>query len=314
MFRFFYVIVITALMPSCTYVPKENQKKGIEDAASTPDRMVAVFPYPEIPSVMETPEERSDFLLSHYWDKFDFSNEAIVDGRGAEQGFVDFVYLIGYTERGKERIRGYMKHFCLLMRRNSHAVYRFYQLAEDYLYNPNSGYADEKIYGIYLEELYKVLSGNPDMRVRIDERLNLINRNTCGTKAYDFFFLTFEGEKKSLYNYVPREKRILLLFYDPDCRGCKELIGRMSENDCLEQSVKKGELEVLAVCTGEDEGRWKESVSEMPIWWKVVWDITGVGANGIYDLKALPALYLLAEDKIVLMKDVSFDKLMTNVG
>lgn len=40
---------------------QREPEKGIEDAASTPDRMVAVFPYPEIPSVMETPEERSDF-------------------------------------------------------------------------------------------------------------------------------------------------------------------------------------------------------------------------------------------------------------
>lgn len=63
----------------------------------------------------------------------------------------------------------------------------------------------KKIYGIYLEELYKVLSGNPDMRERIDERLNLINRNTCGTKAYDFFFLTFEGEKNR-YITTYREK------------------------------------------------------------------------------------------------------------
>ncbi|MBR4845834.1 MAG: DUF5106 domain-containing protein, partial [Bacteroidaceae bacterium] len=53
------------------------------------------FPFPEIPISLQTPNERKEYLLLHYWNKFDFSNITLIQNRNiTEQGFVNFIALL----------------------------------------------------------------------------------------------------------------------------------------------------------------------------------------------------------------------------
>lgn len=53
---------------------------------------MATFKLPEIPVSINTPEARSDYLIRHYWDNFDFNDSlSISKPETAELFFVDFV-------------------------------------------------------------------------------------------------------------------------------------------------------------------------------------------------------------------------------
>ena len=54
------------------------------------------FPLPQIPATMTQPEERLSYLLQHFWDNYQFSDTTQVNQDLGEQGFADFVNLLGY--------------------------------------------------------------------------------------------------------------------------------------------------------------------------------------------------------------------------
>ena len=53
------------------------------------------FPFPKIPATLTEAEARKAFLLTHYWDQFDFTDTTLVNNRDVtEQGFVNFIALL----------------------------------------------------------------------------------------------------------------------------------------------------------------------------------------------------------------------------
>ena len=97
--------------------------------------------------------------------------------------------------------------------------------------------------------------------------------------------------------------RLLLFFYDADCPNCRRTLARMKQDDQLSQAVADGRLTVLAIYAEEDQERWKSTLSSLPEGWLVGSDRYTVQEQALYDLKALPSLYLLDADKNVLVKD-----------
>ena len=80
------------LLTSCQANPK--QADG-EQATQDTMTVQAHFPYPEISTLLTVSEDRKDYLLTHYWDCFDFADIALVSNRNmSEQGFVDFIALL----------------------------------------------------------------------------------------------------------------------------------------------------------------------------------------------------------------------------
>ena len=77
----------------------------------------------------------------------------------------------------------------------------------------------------------------------------------------------------------------------------------MKQDDQLSQAVADGRLTVLAIYAEEDQERWKSTLSSLPEGWLFGSDRYVVQEQALYDLKALPSLYLLDADKNVLVKD-----------
>ena len=74
-------------LPGCSgNSDKPRQENNVEVLTKT------AFELPEIPVSLNTPEGRSDYLIRHYWDNFDFTDTlSISNPEAAEQFFVDFV-------------------------------------------------------------------------------------------------------------------------------------------------------------------------------------------------------------------------------
>ena len=53
------------------------------------------FPYPSIPDSLREPHQRAQYLVSHYWDCYDFADTTLLHIQEiAELGFVNFVDLM----------------------------------------------------------------------------------------------------------------------------------------------------------------------------------------------------------------------------
>ena len=275
----------------------------------------ASFPFPEIPAMLTQPEERKAYLLEHYWDQFNFADTALVNNREVtEQGFVNQISLLADGATPEKVIRESLKNWCSRFMPEAQARLVMMQLADDYLYNPNSPFYNEGLYGVYLETMLEVLPEEDARRSSFDFKLRLLRRNKVGDKATDFSYYLPDGQKKSLVATSVRGNRLLLVFYDPECESCHEVLREMTADASLAEAVKAGRVTVLAVYTEGNQEAWRKGLADMPEGWIIGTDRQKVKEEALYDLKAMPSLYLLDGQKRVLLKDAPLGQIREVLG
>lgn len=268
------------------------------------------FPFPAIPEVLTSPDERKAYLLTHYWEQFDFADTTLVNNRDVtEQGFVNFIALLADGTTPEELTRESLENWCAGFVGKDHARRVLTQTADDYLFNPNSPFYNEGLYGMYLEALLGKLPQTDAMRSAYRFKLELVRRNNVGDKATDFTYYQPDGTRRTLATTPVKNDRLLLMFYDPECESCHEVLLQMAADTALAEAVRTGKLSVLAVYTEGNDAAWRKALPDMPEGWTVGTDREAVKTGALYDLKAMPSLYLLDGKKTVLLKDAAYEKI-----
>lgn len=288
---------------------------GSKNSSVTQDTMMVQkqvrFPFPAIPEVLTSPEDRKAYLLTYYWEQFDFADTTLVNNRDVtEQGFVNFIALLADGTTPEELTRESLENWCTGFVGQTHARKVLMRMADDYLYNPNSPFYNEALYGQYLEALLNTLPADDVRRSTFDFRLKLLKRNSVGQVATDFAYYLPGGERRTLAATPVKNNRLLLVFYDPECESCHAVLGQMAANRGLAEAVEAGKLSVLAVYTEGNDAAWRKALPDMPAGWMVGSDREAVKNGALYDLKAMPSLYLLDGQKRVLLKDAPFESIM----
>jgi hypothetical protein len=100
------------------------------------------FTYPNIPDSITIPKERANYLVKHYWEKFDFTKKLTDDNKKyTEQFFVDFISLFPHSNN--ESIKIGINNSMSLSSTNTDIYTFFSNLFEKYLFDKNSPQANE---------------------------------------------------------------------------------------------------------------------------------------------------------------------------
>lgn len=314
--RYTVFVVVLLLLSACGNT--SQQKQAETESASTAQPQAATdakFPFPEIPTMLTQPEERKAYLMAHYWDNFNFADTALVNNRNvAEQGAADYLAILADGTLTEEQVKGSLDGFCKGLEVQEHARKVFLQMMEDYLYNPNSPFHNEGLYALFLERMLKSEYVDEGRKSSLKFSLDLISRNCPGRVATDFVYFLPDGSKRSLAQTRAKNNRLLLVFYDPECPSCHETMLEMVADELLAEAVRAGKLTVLAVYTEGNQEVWKRTLSDLPQGWTVGSDREEVKLGALYDLKAMPSLYLLDGTKKVLLKDAPYAKIREEIA
>lgn len=246
------------------------------------------------------PEERILYLKEHYWDGFDFSDTlfiAAADTLAMLRTLRDYVVICSAPEDPPAIAR--------LMERASDSkamLTYFAALAERILHDPNSPLRSDGLYQPVLE----ALAGSPLLdrweRAAPERDLRLLRRNRPGTAASDFRYMDLAGRFGRLYDL--RADFTLLFFNNPDCGMCMRLRDELLASPLVGRLVREGRLAVLALYPDEDLDAWRAHARQIPPEWVYGCDPgQEISRRELYDLQAIPSLYLLDGDKRVLLKD-----------
>jgi hypothetical protein len=258
------------------------------------------FPYPQIPTMMIEPQQRATYLLMHYWDNVDFDDISLVmNDEFMEQGFVDYLSVLQIVD-----IQTAEKSVETMMKRaeKSKAAYlRLVNIAEKYLFEPNSPMVNDEMYIIFLNQELKTTVLNKVEKARFEYQHKALMKNRVGSVATDFIYMDRDGKTGSLHEFKAEET--LLIFYDPDCDNCAEIIEKLRYNRALNSKIMCGRMKVLAVYAGENRALWEQHLAKMPANWLVGRAVSKIQPLGLYVLRAMPAIYLLDRDKKVVKKE-----------
>lgn len=292
-----FFISLVWYLAGCDGKPKQQ---NVETVAMNDD---VAFKLPEIPVSLNTSEARGDYLILHYWDNFDFTDRlSISNPETVEQFFVDFVDI-----SSKASILTAKEGINILMQRISQKPdiqIFFIDLLEKYLYDPNSPMRDEELYIPVLEHIVASPDVRAEDKIRSEYRLEMALKNRPGNPATDFKFVDGTGKVRRLSDV--QNEYILLYFNNPGCAGCQQVTAQIEES----AYSKNTRITILAVYPDSDLAEWKKAQHEIPENW-----INGYSPSGevmekeLYDLKAIPTLYLLDRDRKVLLKDATMGQI-----
>lgn len=266
------------------------------------------LPLPEVPATFTAPKERAGYIILHFWDGMDFGDTLRCRNRDfMEQNLVNFFSLFPHADehslpRGIGRLLGRAVA-------DSAALGITLDIAEQYLYSPDSPMRNESHYILFLEE-YLRLPGLPQhARLRPAQQLKMALKNRPGTVAADFAYTDREGNRHTL-RATPGREWLLLMFYDPECANCAETSDAMRKSPAISKLVAEKRLTVLAVYAEGDRMVWSNTKASMPREWTAGIDDSRIAERGLYNLSVMPTLYLLkGGDNTVLLKEASLPEI-----
>ena len=282
------------------------------------------LPFPDVapPGMLETVQDRAAYMVEHWWDRITEEDRAypcdtiLVSGVSkdvVEQKFanwVDVMSIVDYPTASKAVVRLYDRAVKCERRDTSSNVFEtFTHLMEKYLYDPNSPLRNEDLYGPYAERLAgcEFIDEGKKVAYSYDARMSALNR--VGTKATDFRFEDKNGRVRRLHDI--KADHVILFFSNPGCEACMEIINALKNTPQVSSLVSSGKVAVLNIYIDEDLEAWRSYMPIYPDEWYNGFDPDFVIRTDIlYNVRAIPSLYLLDKDKTVLMKDAVTDRVL----
>lgn len=282
-----------ALLLGCTSKPKRTEQPKSYH-----------FKY-VMPPAQATNEQKREYMRDHYWDKFDFADTLYTtkaDTVEMLRAYALYVKeMVGPIDQ--EPIRKLMKRASL-----SKPMFDYFvMLAEKVLHDPNSPYRSDELYIAVLEAQLASPLYDKYEKMAPEYALRIASQNRIGQAANNFYYTTKSGYRGDLYSL--KSNFTIIYINNPGCSMCRDITKAMQESPIINNRLQKGTLKILAIYPDEQLDEWYKHIAEMPAKWINGYDKgCHIEREHLYNLRAIPALYLLDKNKCVLVKD------STNVG
>lgn len=270
--------------------------------AATTAETPAVF-LPAIAPAALAPEERVEWLRWHYWDNFDFADTTFLaraDTLQLFEAYARYVQLLFSVPTDGAPMDSLMRRAAV----SRPMLDYFAMLADQVLGDPNSPLRNDEFYIPVLRAQLSSPWYDEYERLAPEYRLSLASQNRIGEQANDFRYTLASGATGSLYGL--RAEYVLLFINNPGCPMCREIREAISASPMLTELIEHGRLRVLALYPDENLDEWRAYREQIPASWINAYDDGCVlREKGLYDLSAIPSLYLLDAQKRVLVKDAT---------
>lgn len=281
------------------------------------------LPFPEVtlPGMLTDNQDRADWLAEHYWDKFTDpertypSDSLMVSGvrmDDVEQRFSNWVSVLDMVapSTAEKVVKNLCDKVLACEKHNpeSSVLETLTEMMEKYLYDANSPFRNEDYYGAYAARLAEWDGLSPELRGKYEYHAERTSLNKIGTVAADFRFSDKRGRMHTLHGI--KAPMTLLFFSNPGCEACMNIINVLKEEPKISQMISGGQLAVVNIYIDEDISEWRSYMPVYPDEWYNGFDPDlAIRTEKLYDVRAIPSLYLLDAEKRVIMKDAPENRL-----
>ena len=301
--RIFIITLVAVIAAGC------GQNRKAEQFQALP------FPDVKIPAMMTGSADVAEYISMHYWDGLtdpsrDYPCDSLyvsgVKKEDVEQKFADWNAVLGVLPRSiaDKAVNALYEKAAACERKDtsSNVFDTFVMLAEKYFYDPNSPVRNEDHYHAFVRNLASFEGFDEAVRGKYAYQARMTALNREGTVAADFRFADKNGRIHSLHDI--NAPMTLLFFSNPGCDACMEIIKVLSGHEGIASMIADGRLAVLNIYIDEDIQAWREYMPIYPEQWYNGFDPDLViRGETLYNVRAIPSLYLLDHEKRVILKD-----------
>lgn len=273
------------------------------------------FPDMDLPGMMTEAQDITDYMVEHYWDRFTNpdttypSDTLLVNGvkKGdVEQKFSNWLVLLDrttLTQAEKAITKLYNRALAIEKKDStSNVLETVVELADKYLYDANSPFRNEEYYLYFVRHFAEYNGHSPEIRAKYNYHVSNCSLNRLRTKAAEFQFTDSYGKRHSLYDI--NAELTLLFFSNPGCGACMDIIQALKDEEKISEMISSRRLAVANIYIDEDLAGWKDYMPIYPKEWYNGFDHEmKIRTDNLYNVRAIPSLYILDRDKRIIMKD-----------
>lgn len=313
-FHLLATLITTSLILTSCSSSKQVQNEAIKiDSSLISDELIIVpdtFVLPDMPEELTDSDSRAKYLVMHYWDKFNFSDDNLISKPEiTEQAFVDYINILYYVSfaQAEESLISTLKQ----AEKNKKMYLHFADLFDKYYYEPNSPFRNEEFYIPVLYELVSNKTLSKDEKSKYNFQLEMTKRNRVGNTATDFSYTLNTGESNKMSSI--KSEYLIILFSNPDCSTCAAITKELSESEIINKAfalnnATRTMISILTIYPDGNIEEWRSHLSSLPSNWINGYDKDmTITKQKLYDIKAIPTIYLLDKNKKVILKDTSLE-------
>lgn len=289
-------------------IDRENLRKEFGDTfVAQVLRLMNKSPQLKIESDSLTIEQRKiqyDYYKDHFFDGIDFNAEGFM--RTPLMNAKVMEYIDDVTFQNPDSVISSVDEILSLTENNEDA-YRYWIVTFFQKYQNSTIMGMDKVFVHIADNYYlagKVSWADEEMIKKLSDEMVFHRENQIGLKAPQIYLQDTLNQNKALHSI--NSKYMVLYFYDPDCGHCKK-----KTPDLLNLYHEIGDdVEVLGVCVGTDEGKWKKFIKEFNLDWVNLADLKYQSNFRVqYNVRSTPTIYVLDSEKNIIAKKLGVDQI-----
>lgn len=260
-----------------------------------------LFEYPTAPDEMQGLQERSDYLMDHFWDAMDFKNKKSVDQNALNDAFATYTAPMRFADASN--VETSVNKLISDISKNPVLTLQFAKAAEEALYGPRADFWHDDIFLKFVDNVLKNKNIKNERKARYERIRRQLTNSKQGSIPPEFDYITPEGKTS---HYHPNGVITVIQFSNPDCVDCRYSKLKMETNVAFSSLVEKGKINVLFVDTEMEQG-WQDKLKDVPSNWH-----TGASkeAAELFDLRITPAIYVIDREGKIAVKNINIDTAM----
>lgn len=269
-----------------------SQEVGQDDVI----QIEPLFEYPTAPEELTSINDKSNYLVDHFWDSMNFKDKATVDQNALNDAFK--VYAVPMRWAEKSRSLASTDKLIEKISKNPVLLIQFTKAAEENIYSPRADVWIDEVYIKFLQAITNNKKIPESRKKRYSHQLKVLEKSMVGSRAPEFKFTTREGKEAT---YFPMTTPTMLIFGDPSMTEWRLSRLSMETNIQLIQALDKGKVNILFIVPEDNKKGWIEDTSNYPSNWTV-----GCSADvkEIFDFRVAPSIYIIDGEGKIAMKNV----------
>lgn len=295
---FRFLPVVAAALSLCP-LPASAQEEATEEQ-QTVIVIDPLFEYPVAPEEIVDLTGKSNYLMEHFWDAFDFKTKNAVDQIALNDAFRVYVTPMQWAD--KDVTVKSVDTMIAALSKNPTLLYQFTKAAEENLYGQRSKIWIDEIYLKFLDAIVKNKKLSDSRKARYARQHKILSNTLQGTVPPPFEFTSPVGNPQTFRPGL----LTVIEFGDPECTDCRHAKLKMDTDVTFSGLVEKGLINVLFIIPDPEEG-WQTVLADYPSSWHVGASDT---VGDIYDIRLTPTFYVIGSNGKIIDKNIPVERAM----
>lgn len=283
-----YLRIVLVVLAALCFVPGKAQQS-----------VQPYFPLPIVPDSLTTLQQRTDYMIDHYWDFCDMKKAFSSRPKMAE-AFNTYLSFMPYASA--DMAFSSVNRFLKSLEKQPKDLLFIAREAENTLFGDSAEFISEELYLPFAQ----AVAGNKKLdkasKARFVRHAELLSRNRVGLKAPDFTYTDRNGQLRHFDN--DSAQVVVLMISDPECDECKMARIRLDADINATKLIDKGIVKMVCITPSAPTLKWKETVQSYPEKWIVGADET---FDDTYNFNSTPSFYLINGEHVIRVKNAGVD-------